>query len=117
MSMIAMDYTRGFVDKSRLGTATGFVNIGGFLATFTMMFFAGVILDAVFAIKIRAGQESELYSMAGFRWAMTVQLAVLAIGTSMFLIERKLARVKLFLEEGIVLRPMRVVISERLRKR
>jgi hypothetical protein len=117
MSMIAMDYTRGFVEKSRLGTATGFVNIGGFLATFTMMFFAGVILDAVFSIKVRAGLEAELYSMEGFRWAMTVQLAVLAIGTSMFLIERKRARSKLFLDEGIVLRPMRVVISERLRKR
>jgi len=117
MSMIAMDYTRGFVEKSRLGTATGFVNIGGFLATFTMMFFAGVILDAVLSIKVRAGLEAELYSMEGFRWAMTVQLAVLAIGTSMFLIERKRARSKLFLDEGIVLRPMRVVISERLRKR
>jgi hypothetical protein len=48
---------------------------------------------------------------------MTVQLAILAIGTSMFLIERKRARGKLFLDEGIVLRPMRVVIAERLRKR
>lgn len=117
MSMIAMDYTRSFVDKSRLGTATGFVNIGGFLATFTMMFFAGVILDAVESFRLRAGINAELYSMEGFRWAMTVQLAVLVLGTSMFLLERRRARVKLFLDEGIVLRPMRVVISDRLRKR
>lgn len=117
MSLIAMDYARGFVDRSRLGTATGFVNIGGFLATFTMMFFAGVILDLVKSVNTRAGIESELYSMEGFRWAMTVQLAILFVGTSMFLVERKRARVKLFLDEGIALRPMRVVISERLRKR
>lgn len=117
MSMIAMDYARGFVAKSRLGTATGFINIGGFLATFIMMFFAGVILDLVDALNVKAGIEAELYSLEGFRWAMTVQLGVLVIGTTMFLVERKRARVKLFLDEGIVLRPMRVVLTERLRKR
>lgn len=117
MSMIAIDYTRGFVDKARLGTATGFVNIGGFLATFTMMFFAGVILDLVAAVNKRVGIDAGLYSQEGFRWAMTVQLVILAVGTTMFLIERRRARGKLFLDEGIVLRPMRVVISERLRNR
>ena len=117
MSMIAIDYVRGFVDKSRLGTATGFVNIGGFLATFTMMFFAGVILDTVKSINERAGIPSDLYSLEGFRWAMTVQLLILLVGTIMFLLERKHARAKLFLDEGIVLRPMRVVLTDRLRKR
>ncbi len=117
MSMIAIDYVRGFVDKSRLGTATGFVNIGGFLATFTMMFFAGVILDTVKSLNERAGIPSDLYSLEGFRWAMTVQLLILLVGTIMFLLERKHARAKLFLDEGIVLRPMRVVLTDRLRKR
>ena len=117
MSMIAIDYVRGFVDKSRLGTATGFVNIGGFLATLTMMFFAGVILDTVKSLNERAGIPSDLYSLEGFRWAMTVQLLILLVGTIMFLLERKHARAKLFLDEGIVLRPMRVVLTDRLRKR
>lgn len=117
MSMIAMDYTRSFIDKSRLGTATGFVNIGGFVATFSMMFLAGVILDMVKEISSASGIDVELYSMQGFRWAMSVQFLILAIGASMFLLERKKARAKLFLDEGIVLRPIRVVISERISRK
>lgn len=117
MSMIAMDYTRSFIQKSRLGTATGFVNIGGFLATFSMMFLAGIILDLVKAASDAAGSQAELYSLNGFRWAMSVQFLVLLIGTTMFLLERRKARVKLFLDEGIILRPIRVVISERIRRK
>ena len=117
MSMIAMDYTRSFIDKSRLGTATGFVNIGGFVATFSMMFLAGIILDLVKATSSAAGRAAELYSLNGFRWAMSVQFLVLIIGTSMFLLERKKARAKLFLDEGIILRPIGVVISERISRK
>lgn len=117
MSMIAMDYTRSFIAKAKLGTATGFVNVGGFLATFSMMFFAGVILDVVKSINDRTGQPSELYSTNGFRWAMSVQFVSLTIGTVAFLVERKRARVKLYLDEGIILRPIGVVISERIRRR
>lgn len=117
MSMIAMDYTRSFIDKSRLGTATGFVNIGGFVATFSMMFLAGIILDLVKAASSAAGQTTELYSLNGFRWAMSVQFLVLIIGMSMFLLERKKARAKLFLDEGIILRPIGVVISERISRK
>jgi MFS family permease len=116
MSMIAMDYTRSFIDKSRLGTATGFVNIGGFVATFSMMFLAGIILDLVKASTEAAGQTAQLYSLNGFRWAMSVQFLVLFIGSAMFLLERKKARAKLFLDEGIILRPIGVVISERIRR-
>jgi len=117
MSMIAMDYTRSFIQKSRLGTATGFVNIGGFLATFSMMFLAGVILDLVKAASDASGRQVELYSLNGFRWAMSVQFLVLLIGTVMFLLERKKARAKLFLDEGIILRPIGVVISERISRK
>lgn len=114
MSMIAMDYARGFAPKSRLGSAIGFVNIGGFLATFVMMFLAGVILDLVKVAANRAGHEAELYSLQGFKWAMSVQFIILAIGTTMFLVERGKARAKLFLDEGIILRPVRVVMAERI---
>ncbi|MEN9955912.1 MAG: hypothetical protein RLY34_719 [Actinomycetota bacterium] len=117
MSMIAFDYAKGFVNKSRLGSASGFVNIGGFVATFTMMFFAGVILDVVKALNSSSESKADLYSLQGFKWAMSVQFVALAIGTSMFLVERRKARAKLFLDEGIVLRPIRVVISERISRK
>ena len=116
-SMIAFDYSREFVKRGELGTANGFVNIGGFVATFSMMFLAGIILDLVKAASSAAGQTAELYSLDGFRWAMSVQFLVLIIGTSMFLLERKKARAKLFLDEGIILRPIGVVISERISRK
>lgn len=116
-SVTAFDYTRGFVPKSRLGSASGVVNIGGFLASFLMIFFAGVILDAVKAISTYNGIQVELYSSLGFKWAMSVQFFVLALGTTMFLIERKKARAKLFLDEGIYLRPLRLVLTERIARK
>lgn len=114
MSMIAFDYTRGFAPKNRLGSASGFVNIGGFSATFSMMFLAGVILDVYKAFSASRGLTVGLYSLDGFKWAMSVQFLILVIGTTMFLLERSKARAKLFLDEGIVLRPLRVVLSERI---
>lgn len=114
MSMIAFDYTKGFVNKSRLGSASGFVNIGGFAATFSMMFLAGVILDIVKGLSSAAGSQVELYSLSGFKWAMSVQFVALAVGTTMFLVERRKARAKLFLDEGIILRPLRLVFTDRV---
>lgn len=117
-SMVAFDYVRTFVPKNRMGTASGFVNVGGFLATFSMMFVAGVILDLVQENRIRAGEASApLYSALGFKWAMSVQLATLAIGATMFLLERQKARLKMFEDEGIKMRPTRVVLGERLRRK
>lgn len=117
MSMIAFDYTKGFVNKSRLGSASGFVNIGGFTATFSMMFLAGVILDVVKASTFSSTGEADLYSLVGFKWAMSVQFLALVLGTSMFLVERRKARNKLFLDEGITLRPLRVVLGERISRK
>jgi MFS family permease len=117
MSMIAFDYTRNFAPKSRLGSASGFVNIGGFTATFSMMFLAGVILDIVQAASSARGESTALYSLDGFKWAMSVQFLILAVGTIMFFIERKKARTKLFLDEGIILRPLRVVFTERISRK
>lgn len=88
-SMIAFDYTRTFIKKSALGATNGLVNIGGFLATFMAMFFAGLILDAVQQAQSSSGIEVGLYTALGFRWAMSVQFVVVAIGLTMYLIERK----------------------------
>jgi len=117
MSMIAFDYTKGFINKSRLGSASGFVNIGGFTATFSMMFLAGVILDIVRANSVSKNGSAELYSLQGFKWAMCIQFVALIIGTTMFLVERRRARAKLFLDEGIILRPLRVVLVERISRK
>jgi len=114
-SMIAFDYARTFVPKQKLGTASGVVNVGGFVATFSMMFIAGLVLDIVKVNRESAGASVELYSIEGFKWAMLVQLAVIILGISMFLLERRKARIKLFHDEGIKLRPIRVVLRDRIR--
>jgi hypothetical protein len=113
--MIAFDYARTFVPKQKLGTASGVVNVGGFVATFSMMFVAGLVLDLVKVTREAAGISVELYSIEGFKWAMLVQLVVIILGISMFLLERRKARIKLFHDEGIKLRPIRVVIRDRIR--
>jgi hypothetical protein len=53
------------------------------------MFVAGLILDAVQQAQNSAGLDVGLYTALGFRWAMSVQFVVVAIGLTMYLVERK----------------------------
>lgn len=84
-SMIAFDFTRTYVDKAQLGTANGFVNLGGFVATFVMMFCVGGVLD----LSLRLGWSSSLFELTGFRIGLAVQLVVLAFGALMFLLSAR----------------------------
>lgn len=88
-SMLAMDFARRFTPPERLGTANGFVNIGGFLATFSTMAIAGWILDTVQGIR----GSSSPYTPEGFRWAMSAQVLVLLFGLLMFVFELRKTRV------------------------
>jgi MFS family permease len=82
-SMIAFDFTRTLIAKDRMGTANGFVNMGGFIATFSIMFAVGWVLD----LALHLGWSRTLFDMAGFRLAMFVQFAVLGLGLLFFFIE------------------------------
>ena len=84
-SMIAFDFTRSLIAKDRMGTANGFVNMGGFIATFSIMFAVGWVLD----LALHAGWSKTLFDMAGFRLAMFVQFAVISFGLVMFFVERR----------------------------
>ena len=87
-SMLAMDFARGFASSERLGTANGFVNIGGFLATFTTMALAGWVLDLV---QNFTGSATP-FTVVGFRFAMAAQIAILGFGLGMFLFELRKTR-------------------------
>jgi nitrate/nitrite transporter NarK len=104
-SMIGFDYARTFNPPSRLGTATGVVNVGGFVASLVTIELVGLILDA------RTGGRSD-YDIGDFKVAMAVQYLVGAIGVLGILRTRRQARRRLA-EEGIVIRPLREVIAER----
>jgi MFS family permease len=107
-SMIGFDLARTFNPPSRLGTATGMVNVGGFVASLVSILLVGVILDA------RTGGTAS-YGIDDFKLAMSVQYLVGAIGLIGILRTRRLARRRLLADEGIVVRPLLEVLAERTR--
>jgi MFS family permease len=109
-SMIGFDMARTFNPPSRLGAATGMVNVGGFVASLVSILLVGLILDA------RTGGTAN-YGIGDFKIAMSVQYLVGAIGLVGILRTRRLARRRLHAEEGIVVRPLREALAERITTR
>jgi MFS family permease len=66
-SMIGFDFARSFNPANRLGTATGIVNVGGFLASLVTMLLVGVGLDLV------GSDTGHGYALGDFRAALSVQ--------------------------------------------
>ncbi|MEO7447824.1 MAG: MFS transporter [Humibacillus sp.] len=85
-SMIGFDVARTFNPPTRLGSASGIVNTGGFLATLAAVALVGVVLDRVSP----AGPSS--WDVDAFRVAMTVQYPVWALGLVQILRYRRRAR-------------------------
>jgi MFS family permease len=104
-SMIGFDYARTFNPPSRLGTATGVVNVGGFVASLLTIELVGLILDA------RTGGRAA-YDIGDFKIAMSVQYLFFAVGLVGILRTRRLARRRMA-AEGIVVRPLREVLGQR----
>ncbi|WP_371517904.1 nitrate/nitrite transporter [Kitasatospora sp. NBC_01300] len=85
-SLVGLDYARARNPVERLGTASGIVNMGGFIGTMITLFGIGVLLDGLSP----AGTDS--YSADAFRWAFCWQYVPLAVGTMMILrLRRKVA--------------------------
>ncbi|GIE77792.1 MFS transporter [Actinoplanes philippinensis] len=84
-SMIGFDFARSFNPPSRLGTATGVVNVGGFVASLVTIELIGLILD------YRTGGGND-YHIDDFRVAMSVQFLVAAAGVAGILRTRRLTR-------------------------
>jgi sugar phosphate permease len=116
-SLIGFDFARTFNPMRSLGAANGVVNVGGFLASFVMIFLIGVILDAIDAGRIAAGHASALYSLDSFRWAFAVQFLVIGIGVLFLLDARRRTRRRVFLDEGIEVGPIWVSLVEAAKRR
>ncbi|MEV6975448.1 MFS transporter [Kitasatospora sp. NPDC093806] len=78
-SLVGLDYARSHNPVERFGTASGIVNMGGFIGTMITLFGIGVLLDAL--TPSGAGP----YAADAFRWAFCWQYAPLALGTVMIL--------------------------------
>lgn len=71
-SMVAFDFVRTLNEPSRLGSSTGLVNQGGFIASLITVVAIGLVVDA---LSPGAG-----YSAHAFTWAMSVQYVLWAVG-------------------------------------
>jgi len=113
-SLISFEFAREFNPMRSHGSATGFVNVGGFVATFVMMFLVGAVLDLI----ARSGLvDGGLYSWDAFRLALLAQYAVLAVGVVGIVRARRRTRRQIHAEEGIEVAPLWVVISRALKRR
>jgi MFS family permease len=106
-SLIAFDFARTFNPPNRLGTATGIVNIGGFVASLLVMLAVGLVLD------LRHPGSSD-YSLGDFRLALATQYVVWAVGIAGIVRTRRRVRARMA-REGVVVPPIREVIARRRR--
>ena len=116
-SLVGFDFARQFNPMRAQGSASGIVNVGGFLATFVMMFLMGVVLDLVNNWNVAQGAPDDLFSWSGFRAAFLVQYLVVGVGLIGMLHARRRTRRRLHEEEGIQVAPLWVVLVRNRRRR
>jgi sugar phosphate permease len=85
-SMIGFDYARTENPPARIGSATGIVNVGGFVASLSTILIIGLVLD------LRSPGSNADYTMGDFRAAFAVQYVVWAIGIAGVLSSRRRLR-------------------------
>jgi len=116
-SLIGFDFARTFNPARALGSASGVVNVGGFLATFVMMLLIGLVLDIIDRSHGGTGVPAELYSFDSFRIAFLVQFPVVGLGVIFLVIARRRTRRHLHEQEGITVAPLWVALSRAWRRR
>lgn len=83
-SLIGFDLARSCVTPARLGTATGLVNTGGFVAALTSMLAIGVALDV-----LAPGGDRDLDA---YRWAFALMAVPWVLGVVGLLVSRSRTR-------------------------
>lgn len=112
-SMIGFDFARTFNPSRRIGTATGIVNVGGFIAALITMYVVGLILDL---LKNSGFSGGNLYSLDSFRIALSFQFIVLAIGVGAVIGMRNQVRRRMALA-GETVPPLRQALADNARRR
>jgi MFS family permease len=85
-SMMGFDYARTENDPERIGSATGIVNVGGFVASLCTIAAVGIILD------LRGAGSPTDATLADFKVAMCFQYLVWAVGLIGVLRTRRVVR-------------------------
>jgi MFS family permease len=103
-SLIGFDYARTFNPPHRFGTATGIVNVGGFVAALLVILFVGIVLDIV--------GDGSTYTLNGFRAALSVQYVFWILGLVGFLRARQRVRARMA-DKGEHVPPTRAALRAR----
>ncbi|WP_284976065.1 MFS transporter [Arthrobacter sp. efr-133-TYG-104] len=112
-SMIGFDFARTFNPSHRIGTATGIVNVGGFIAALVAIYLIGLVLDVLNASGFSGGN---LYGLAPFRVALSVQFVLLGLGTVLILASRRKVR-RQMAAQGTHVPPLVTVLVRQQRER
>ncbi|GAB3319567.1 MFS transporter [Geodermatophilus aquaeductus] len=107
-SMIGFDFARTWNPAERQGSASGVVNVGGFVASLLTILAIGAVLDV-----LTPGASTD-YDLGAFRAAFAVQYLFWAIGLVGVLRHRRALRERLA-RDGVVLAPLVTAVSARLR--
>jgi MFS family permease len=110
-SMIGFDFARTFNPAHRIGTATGIVNVGGFIAALVAIFLIGFVLDILLASGYSGG---ELYGLEPFRIALSVHFLLLGFGAVMMLRTRRKVR-RQMAAQGVVVAPLLQAMAQQRR--
>jgi MFS family permease len=107
-SMIGFDYARTWNPVERQGSASGVVNVGGFVASLLTILAVGAVLDLL------TPGSSTAYSLDAFRAAFAVQYLFWAVGLIGVLRHRRLLRARIA-RDGVVLAPLYTAVAARVR--
>src|SRR4051812_10416220 len=107
-SMIGFDFARTENPSERMGSASGVVNVGGFVAALLTILAVGIVLDV-----LTPGASTD-YGLDAFRAAFSVQYVFWGLGLVGVLRHRRLLRVRLA-RDGVVLAPLTTAVRARVR--
>jgi sugar phosphate permease len=111
-SMIGFDFARTFNPAHRIGTATGIVNVGGFIASLIAIYLIGLVLDVLHATGFSQG---ELYGLDPFRIALSVQFLLLAGGAGAIVVIRRKVR-RQMAAQGVQVPPLLAALADQRRR-
>ena len=106
-SLMAFDYARTENEAERIGSATGIVNVGGYVASLLTIALIGIVLS------LASARGAAGYTLHDFKLALSVQYVFWAVGlTALLLTRRRLRAVR-----GIELDPFPYAVMRVWRRR
>jgi MFS family permease len=107
MSLVGMDFARSFAVAHKAGSASGFVNMGGFIATIMSVLLVGVVLQVV------APHGASIYTLGQYRIAFASLAVPWVIGVMGVYLSRRDTRA-IMAEDGILVPTVREAWRKRL---